>query len=169
MELGTMMRSTDYREYRRLRAYDLRQQGWKQKDIATALGVTEGAISQWLKRAREEGRAALRRRSARGPAPRLSPEQRTELRKLLEQGAEATGFEGNVWTSKRIVLVIRRAFGICYHRAHISRLVRALGLSLQKPIVRADQRNEAAIERFRTERWPELKKGLSESSGRSSG
>ena len=163
------MGSIDYREYRRLRAYDLKQQGWKQKDIATALGVTEGAVSQWLKRAREEGRAALRHRVSAGPTPWLSPEQRKELRKLLEKGAEAAGFEGNVWTSKRIVQIIRRAFGIGYHRAHISRLVRALGLSLQKPIVRAHQRNEAAIERFRTERWPELKKGLGASSGRSSG
>jgi transcriptional regulator with XRE-family HTH domain len=34
--------------------------GWKQKDIAEALGVTKGAVSQWLKRAREGGIDALR-------------------------------------------------------------------------------------------------------------
>ncbi len=100
----------------------------------------------------------MRRRVAAGPTPRLSAEQRARLPELLERGAEAFGFEGNVWTTKRIATVIRRAFGVRYHPAHVSRLVRALGLSLQKPVVRATQRDEAAIERWRTERWPRLKK-----------
>lgn len=42
----------EWREGRRLRAWQLKQQGWRQKDIAIALGVTDGAISQWLSRAR---------------------------------------------------------------------------------------------------------------------
>ncbi len=36
----------DWKEGRRLRAWELWQQGWKQKDIATALGVSKGAVSQ---------------------------------------------------------------------------------------------------------------------------
>jgi transposase len=149
----------DYREYRRLRAWELKQQGWKQKDIAAALGVTEGAVSQWVQRGRAGGVAALRRRVAPGPTRRLTAEQRARLPELLERGAEAFGFEGDVWTTKRIATIIRREFGVRYHPAHVSKLVRALGLSVQKPIVRATQRDEAAIERWRTERWPEIKKG----------
>jgi transposase len=34
-----------------------------------------------------------------------------------------------------------------------------LGLSLQKPVRRANQRDEEAIERWKEERWPSLKKG----------
>ena len=45
----------DWRAERRKRAWALKQQGWLQKDIAAALGVSEGAVSQWLKRAREAG------------------------------------------------------------------------------------------------------------------
>jgi predicted transcriptional regulator len=33
----------------------MHEQGWKQKDIATALGVTEGAVSQWFKKVRAQG------------------------------------------------------------------------------------------------------------------
>ncbi len=55
--------------------------------------------------------------------------------------------------------VIRKEFGVLYHPAHVSRLLRALGLSLQKPERRANQRDEEAIERWKQERWPELKKG----------
>ncbi len=70
------------------------------------------------------------------------------------------GFRGDVWTCERVARVIRREFGVRYHPAHVSRLVRALGLSLQKkPARRADQREEEAIERWKEDRWPELKKG----------
>ncbi|MBI5760422.1 MAG: helix-turn-helix domain-containing protein, partial [Planctomycetales bacterium] len=48
-------KAEDWREVRRRRAWELKQQGWKQRDIAEALGVTEGAVSQWLSTARAEG------------------------------------------------------------------------------------------------------------------
>jgi DNA-binding transcriptional regulator LsrR (DeoR family) len=35
----------DWREWRRRRAWALKQQGWKQQDIAEALGVTKGALA----------------------------------------------------------------------------------------------------------------------------
>lgn len=160
---------TDWREGRRLRAWALHQQGWKQKDIAAALGVTPGAVSQWLKRGRAAGVEQLRRQPPPGASPRLSPEQLTELRELLAQGAEAFGFIGQVWTSKRVAAVIKRFLGVTYHRAHVSRLLRALGLSVQKPIVRAAQRDDAVIAAWWDDRWPELKKTLPPSSRRSSG
>jgi transposase len=43
---------------------------------------------------------------------------------------------------------IRKEFGISYHPAHVSRVVRALGLSLQKPMRRANQRDEQDIRRW---------------------
>ena len=67
--------ATDGKEGRRLRAWELSQAGWRQAAIAAALGVTAGAISQWLKRARQGGGAALYRRKAAGAKPRLSSEQ----------------------------------------------------------------------------------------------
>jgi hypothetical protein len=45
METLTTERPTDWREWRRLRAWDLYEQRWKQKDIATALGVTAGLLA----------------------------------------------------------------------------------------------------------------------------
>jgi hypothetical protein len=36
----------NWKEYRRFRAWDLAQQDWKQSEIALALGVTPGAVSQ---------------------------------------------------------------------------------------------------------------------------
>jgi predicted transcriptional regulator len=36
----------DWKEGRRLRAWELSQQGWKQREIAEALGVSKAAVSQ---------------------------------------------------------------------------------------------------------------------------
>src|SRR5215831_14049159 len=127
----------DWLEGRRRRAWDLKQQGWKQQDIAAALGVTPGAVSQWLKRAREGGVEALRRHPAPGPTPKLTAAQLAQLPELLERGAEAYGFRGQVWTCQRVVEVIRRTFGITYHPAHVSRLLHALRQSVQRPRSRA--------------------------------
>jgi predicted transcriptional regulator len=48
-------RAADWREGRRIRAWELKQKGRKQRDIAQALGVSAGAVSQRLKRGREGG------------------------------------------------------------------------------------------------------------------
>ncbi len=160
MEKTLSSQATDWREGRRLRAFELKERGWKQTHIADALGVTEGAVSQWMKRATEEGVEGLRHKPPPGATPRLSEQERAELPGLLARGASAHGFRGEVWTCERVAQVIRREFGVSYHPAHVSRLLRALGLSLQKPARRADQRDEEAIERWKEETWPRLKKGL---------
>jgi transposase len=143
-------------EWRRLRAWALAQDGWSGRAIAKALGVTPGAVSQWLKRAREGGVQALVHRMPPGPLSKLTAEQKAALVCLLEQGAEAHGFLGDVWTTKRVATLIQRAFGIRYHPASMSRLLRELAWSVQKPIRRATQRNDAAIAQWWTERWPAL-------------
>ena len=158
----------DWKEGRRLRAWELWQQGWKQKDRVRALGVSKGAVSQWLKRARREGTAALRRHPAPGAQPKLSTEQLGELPSLLDRGAEAFGFLGQVWTGQRVAEVMKRQFGVSYHPGHCSRLLARLKYSVQKPVQRASQRDEAAIQRWKDERWPALKKKPGTKSARSS-
>jgi hypothetical protein len=79
MENSLSKEATDWREGRRLRAFELKQEGWSQQRIADALGVSKGAVSQWMKRARQGGVEALKRQPAPGASPRLSEEQRTKL------------------------------------------------------------------------------------------
>lgn len=160
--------AVDWREGRRLRAWELGCQGWRQKDIAAALGVTIGSVSQWLKRAREEGPEGLRRRKAPGPYPRLTQEQRAELPRLLERGPDAYGFRGALWTEGRIARVIRQSFGVSYHPSHVGRILKACGWTLQKPVRRATQRDEQAIRTWREERWPQVKKRPQQSTAPSS-
>ena len=148
----------NWREARRLQAWKLKQKGWSNTDIAEALGVSQGAVSQWMSKAQTGGEDALRHRARPGATPRLTSEQKQHLLDLLEQGAEAHGFQGNVWTQPRVARLIKREFGVSYHPRHMGRLLKSMGWSVQKPMHRASQRNEAAIEAWRTENWEGLKK-----------
>jgi transposase len=116
----------DWKEWRRRRAWELCKQGWKQQEIAEALGVTQGAVSQWMKVGREQGEEELRGKRAKGPKARLSQEQLARLPALLDQGAEAHGFRGEVWTTARVAELLTKQFGVTSHPAHRSRLLKRI-------------------------------------------
>lgn len=149
---------SDWREARRLRAWTLHQQGWKQRTIAEAFGVSEGAVSQWLKKGRAEGLDGLRRVPRPGAPDRLTHAQRDQLLSLLAQGAEAFGFRGQVWTGPRIVQLIQQHFGVGYHPDYITQRLKAWGWTRQKPQKKAQQRDEDAIAQWQDHTWPALKK-----------
>jgi transposase len=120
------------REARRFRALALKEEGWKQAKIAEELGVTPGAVSQWLKRAREEGRDALQTRKGGGPRPRLQEDQIERLPELLARGPQAYGFRGNGWTRSRIIAVIQQVYGVQFSHGHIGRIMRRSGVRLRE-------------------------------------
>jgi transposase len=167
--MKTQSQPIDWREGRRLRAWELHQLGWKHNQIAAALGVTPGAVSQWMARGRAGGREALRTRTSPGAPLRLSLAQRAHLPALLSKGAQAWGFRGDIWTRERVATLIKRVFGIKYHPDHVGRLLRAIGWSVQKPSLRATERDEAAIARWREQKWPAIKKKPSRNDARLSG
>jgi transposase len=149
----------NWQESRRLPAWPLKQQGWPQRQIAKALAISEAAVSQWMKRVRDGGPPALRHRPPAGAPQRLAPAQLAPLPDLLNRGPEAYGFRGQVWTRNRVGEVLRVEFGVVYHPTRVGRLLRALRWSPQKPVRRAQQRDEAAIARWRNDTWPAIKQG----------
>lgn len=117
--------SSDERERRRLKAWELHQQGWSQRRIAVELGVTQGAVSQWLRRVRDGGSVdALRYRPAPGRRAAMTDDQLAQLPALIARGAEAFGFQGNRWTTHRAAAALKQVFNVAYHPAHVSRLLR---------------------------------------------
>jgi transposase len=148
----------DWKEWRRIRAVQLRHEGWSQRTIAETLGVSDAAVSHWIAVAERDGVEALRSRPAAGRVPRLTAEQKRLIPEFLWNGPEAYGFRGQVWTCARIALVIDEEFGVRYHKDHVGRLLKELGWTPQIPIRRATQRDESAIPRWRDEVWPNLLK-----------
>lgn len=145
-----------WRDVRRILAIKLHERGRSQEAIAELLEVSQASVSLWLQRYHEEGLAGLARRPGSGPRPRLTLEQQAELLAILQGGAQAAGFEGDIWTCQRVAQVIEREWGVHYHPSHVSLLLRQLGWSPQKPALRAMQRDGPAIERWVNERWPQI-------------
>lgn len=158
-----------WREGRRQQAWELHRKGWNQRRIAEALGVSPAAVSQWLKRGTIQGTEALAAHPPPGRPAKLTAAQLAQLVAVLAQGAEACGFRGAVWTRRRVAQVIADEFGVRYHPGHVSRLLARIGWTSQKPIVRASQRDEAAITVWKQEHWPAIKKKPRGSGAPSSG
>lgn len=146
----------DWREWRRLRALELSRKRWTESDIAEALGVSKGAVSQWLTAARVGGKKALFSHPHVGPRTKLTDAQKRLIPDFLWHGPEAYEFPGKAWTCPRVVEVLAREFGVTYHRDHVSRILKELGWTPQIPITRAIQRDESEIHRWRTTVWPKL-------------
>ena len=140
---------SNWKEQRRFHAVELKDQGWKQTDIAIALNVSKGAVSRWIRKADEHGKEILCARPHRGRPPELTAEEKRKLPDFLSHGAEAYGFRGSVWTCPRVRKVIEIEFDVTYHRSHVARLLKELHWTPQQPIERATQRDEVEIARWR--------------------
>ena len=133
-----------------MQALDLKHQGWKQRDIATALGVTKGAVSQWLAAERAGRREALLAHPRPGPRPKLAPgedppDPRLPLarpRGLWLPGRDSGPVTGSPTSSGR-----SSASGIAEVKSPASSS--DWDGHPQVPITRAIQRDEEAIERWR--------------------
>ena len=144
----------DWKEWRRMRALALKTQGWTQRSIAKALGVSEQAVGQWLATARRGGSEALRSHPAPGAKPRLTAAQKNLIPEFLWHGPRLTASANRSGPAK----VIEEEFGVSYHRDHVGRLLAELHWTPQVPIRRAIQRDEGAIQQWRDEVWPGMQR-----------
>src|SRR5215216_5194846 len=88
----------DWREARRRRGFELLEEGWRQSEIAAALGVSRAAVCQWAAARAADGLGGWRSHSSPGAPAKLAAEELRLLPDLLSHGAEAYGFCGEVWT-----------------------------------------------------------------------
>ena len=148
------------REARRLQAAELFALGRTQAEVARTLGVSRQAVSVWHARFEGGGVDALRSRGPTGPDPKLSAAQLAQVEQALLQGAQANGFDTDLWTLERVAVVITQLTGVRYHPGHVwSILRRRLGWTLQRPERRASERDEEAIARWVAHEWPRIKRG----------
>lgn len=132
--------------------------GATQAEVARALGVTRQSASRWYKAWHTGGVTRLKGAGRAGRRPRLSDAERRAVQRALLKGAAAGGFSTDLWTLDRVGQVIERVTGVAYHRGHVWKILRAMGWSLQRPARRAAERDEEAVARWVTERWPKVKK-----------
>lgn len=150
--------SPEMLEKRRLKAIAMCREGRGPGEIARRLGVNRRSVHRWLASYRGQGRQGVAPIPAPGRPPKLDAGEREKLARMLLKGARAWGYPTDLWTGPRVRDLVHRKFGISYHANHISRLLRSLGFSPQRPERRARERDEAAIRGWVRTRWPRVKK-----------
>lgn len=146
------------REERRMEALRRLREGQSAQVVAADLGVASNTVYAWGKLARHGGSKALKAVAKSGRPLKLGREHWAKLKRMILRQPKACGFDRELWTLPMIKELIEREFGVDYHDDHLSRFVRRLGLSVQKPMVRAKERDEKAIKRFVKVEFPRLEK-----------
>jgi transposase len=143
-------------ERRRRHALELLNEGKRQVDIATFLGINRNSIYRWRRQVAQSSDALAAKPHPHRP-PGLTTAQLQQLEVLLTQGAAAHGWHNHLWTTDRVATVIERHFKIRYHHDHVGRFLRTrLGWSVQKPRRRARERNEEAILHWQSVEFPRI-------------
>jgi putative transposase len=147
------------RERLRLEAAERFARGEKTEVVAKELRVTSRSVRRWRHAWQQGGVQALR---SRGPVSveRLSARQWARLEQELKRGPLAHGWDDEFqgWTLKRVKLLIGRMFHVGYTIQGVWKLLRRHGWSAQVPLRRAIERDEEAIEVWKTEVWPQVKR-----------
>ena len=145
-------------EVRRRVAAKLLSDGQTIGEVMHALQVSESSVKRWKRALREGGLEALAAKPHPGRPPRLKAQQRSQLVRILLRGPMASGYNTQLWTCARVAAVIQQQWGIRYSTTQTWRLLKRLAWSPQQPRLRARERDEAAIERWRKVAWPRIKK-----------
>ena len=150
----------DELERRRRRAAQLLESGESPTTIAKFLACSRSSVYRW----KDDARAGPRGLAAKphpGRPRLLTDEQLPQLERMLLKGPTAHGWSTHLWTGARIALLIKRRFGVRYTPDHALRVVKKrLGWSCQKPSLRARERDETEIKRWKREEWPRIKKSF---------
>ena len=143
---------------KRVRAGRLLQKGKTPAEIALDVGVARQTVYTWKALFNEGGIDALRAVPSRGRPARLDEAQREDLRRAILQKPTEHGFGTELWTLKRVGVVIKRLHGVKFGQTQIWRILGSLGFSPQKPNKRAIERNENVVRSWKRSTWPALKK-----------
>ncbi len=150
----------DLAVWKRARAVRAYIDGGRVVDIAVQVRAARGSVNFWLRWYETLGADGLRTEKPPGGAPRLSPEQREELTRLIEAGPMEAGFTSGVWTGPMIGQLILDRYGVRYHNHHVPRLLNQLGFSVQRPRKRLARADADAQATWVRDRLPEIKKKL---------
>jgi transposase len=155
-----MRKTRDHQEMekRRLKAARHFDRGLGAAEVARRLGVTRQSAHEWKKAWEAGGRESLRSSGPAGPKSRLAPSAQQQLVDALLEGPQAAGYATDVWTLPRVRALITKLSGEVYDPAHVSRLLRSLGFSCQRPERRAIERDEPKIAHWKRVQWPAIKK-----------
>lgn len=159
------MRKTDARqldhqtlEDMRIRAVKSVQNGKSPEDVAVIFDVHRTAIYKWLALYRDGGWSALKSKPTPGAKPKIDGKKMEWIFDTVTQkNPQQLKFEFALWTREMIQKLIQNKFKIKLSLKAVGRLLGQLGLTCQKPLYKAIQKDESLVKKWLKKIYPEIK------------
>ena len=147
-------------ELRRRALFLIEQQGLSQGQAAQMVGVHRQTVNIWLKRYRQRGEEGVldgRRVSPRRGKGILSAEEAGQVRAwIVEQTPDRLGLPFALWTSRAVRELIEQRLGKRLGPTAVQLYLQRWGLTPQKPLARAKERQPAAIAAWLETSYPTI-------------
>lgn len=154
-------RTLDHKTSETIRIMAVRRvrEGEAPSSVMKSYGLCRTSIYRWLRDAKDRGEAALKSHKHPGPATKLTDKQKQQVRKwICGKDPRQYGFDFGLWTRGIVVTLIEQKFKKKVSITTVGRLLAELGITPQKPLRRAYERDPQAVEKWKTVDYPKLKK-----------
>ena len=135
--------------------------GMSQTAAAGTYAVSLRAVSKWMKLARDGGLRALKpgQRGRRHGGGCLNARQAARIRALIVgKMPDQLKLPFYLWTRQAVAHLIEREYGLHVSPTTVGRHLKAWGMSAQKPVRRAYERNDEAIAHWLEHEYPAIAK-----------
>ncbi len=128
-------------------------------DVTHAYGLSEKIIFRWIRKAKKEGLDSLMPLPRPGRSRTLTEAEEQEVASwIIGNDPRQYGFDFGLWTRQIVANLIEDRLGIVLSINSVGRLLHRQGLTPQKPLRRAYERDEAAVKEWVNKEYPKIKK-----------
>src|SRR5208282_394752 len=131
-------------------------EGYSAQEVAEFLGVHIRTVRRWMAAFRAQGGRGIEAIRHPGPTPRLNRRQQGQVCRWLRQPASHYGFPTELWTCKRLAILIKQRLGVSYNPRYLCEWLHNHGFSPQKPRRVPRERDEDKIKHWLKEDWSRI-------------
>jgi transposase len=160
------MKTTDGRklsheklEYIRIRAIRAVEKDKRSpEEVIKTFGLHRSNIYKWLKIYKEKGLKGLISKKSTGKQPIVTDKEKRIIEKLLIKNPLQLQFDFGLWTLEMVQLLIKKRFKKEVSIWTVSRILKSIGFTKQKPLFRAYQQDPVKVEQWLNEAYPFIAK-----------
>ena len=134
------------------------QDGESPEVVARVIGINRSTIYGWLAQYRRGGWGALKAKPLFGRPPKLDGKKLKWIYDIVTQkNPLQLNFAFALWTREMVAKLIKDKFNISLSLVSVGRLLAQLGITCQRPLHRALERDAALVQQWLKQEYPKIK------------